>query len=130
MKKGDKMRKLRISFGMENEDLLSAGHYGDSAFFLIYDFYENGILEFIEKRENITGESLHGDFEKFKNIINILYDVDVFAAYRMGPNFLNIRDKSNKIPYLTRTRNLKESIDLVKNNFEFLWEEKLKKLKA
>ncbi|MVT13153.1 MAG: hypothetical protein GPW16_02570 [Euryarchaeota archaeon] len=48
----------------------------------------------------------------------------------MGPNFLNIRDKSNKIPYLTRTRNIKESIDLVKNNFEFLWEEKLKKLKA
>ncbi|MVT35487.1 MAG: hypothetical protein GPW18_01750 [Euryarchaeota archaeon] len=60
-----------------------------------------------------------------------LFILKLFAtAYRMGPNFLNIRDKSNKIPYLTRTRSLKESIDLVKNNFEFLWEEKLKKLKA
>jgi hypothetical protein len=38
MKKGDKMRKLRISFGMENEDLLSAGHYGDSAFSLYMTF--------------------------------------------------------------------------------------------
>ncbi len=122
------MRKLRVSLGMDDENSLSGKHFGDSDFFLIYDIYENGDTIFIEKRKNEhMEESVHGDFEKFKKIIKLLEDVDILVAYRMGPNFLNIKERSNKIPYITRTRNFEESLLLVKKNFQYLWNEKLKK---
>ncbi|PMP74681.1 MAG: dinitrogenase iron-molybdenum cofactor [Aciduliprofundum sp.] len=125
------MRKLRISVGMQDENLLYDGHYGDSSFFLIFDLDENGNCVFVERRENTKiEEHSHGDINKFNEIIRLLRDVDVLVAYRMGPNFINIRERSNKVPFLTRTRDFNESLEMVRKNFENLWNEKRKKSEA
>lgn len=117
----ENQKKLRLAFGMEDDYLLSNNHFGESNYFLIIDLYDDGNIIVLEKRKNETIEEKHGDFTKFKNIIKILEDVDVFVAYRMGPNFMNIKNNSDKIPFLTRTRNLDESLRIVINNFEKLW---------
>lgn len=124
------MKKLRVSFGMDDETTLSSKHFGDSLFFLIYDIYENGNFEFIEKRWNSsTIENEHGDINKFRSIVSLLSDVDVLVAYRMGPNFLNIKNNSNKIPFLTRDKNFQRSLELVIKNFDKLYDEKEMKSK-
>ncbi len=125
------LRKLRVSFGMENDSTLSNKHFGDSNFFLILDIYENGDYKFLEKRKNTSldtaNENVHGDVKKFRSLILLLNDVDILVAYRMGPNYLNIKNKTNKIPFLTRTDNFQESLEMIKLNFEKLWEDKKKK---
>lgn len=50
-------------------------------------------------------------------------DVDVLAAFRMGPNFLRIRDGTNKVAFFTRTRDLKPALERVIENFDELWEQ-------
>lgn len=103
---------MRVAFGMEDDEHLTAGHYGDSRFFLIYDI-ENGEARFVEKRPNRAAdmaEEEHGDVRKFRAVISQLEDVDVLAAFRMGPNFVRIRDNTNKKVFFTRTRDLKEAL--------------------
>ncbi|WP_324735350.1 NifB/NifX family molybdenum-iron cluster-binding protein [Thermococcus sp. SY098] len=122
------MRKLRIAFGMENEGKLTDGHYGDSEFFLIYEILENGTAKLLEKRSNRAKkmeehESEHGDLRKFRAIIEQLKDVDVLAAFRMGPNFLRIRDQSNKVAFFTNTRDLNLALQRVIESFEELWKQ-------
>ncbi len=70
---------MRVAFGMEDDEHLTEGHYGDSKFFLIYEIDERGI-RLIEKRENKAAdmeEAEHGDVNKFKAVIAQLMDVDV-----------------------------------------------------
>ncbi|WP_456398268.1 NifB/NifX family molybdenum-iron cluster-binding protein [Palaeococcus sp. (in: euryarchaeotes)] len=120
------MRKLKVAFGMENDNTLIDAHYGDSDFFAIYEVRENGTFELLEKRHNSAKdmeEEGHGDPRKFKAIINQLKDVDVLAAFRMGPNFLRIRDESNKVAFFTRTRDLKLALQRIVENFENIWEQ-------
>ncbi len=111
MPKGDGMI---VAFGMENDEKLIDGHYGDSEFFAIYEITPDGNVKFLEKRENkakVMEEREHGDVEKFRAVISQLADVDLLAAYRMGPNFLRIRDNTNKQVFFTRTRDLKKAIE-------------------
>ncbi|RLE95823.1 MAG: dinitrogenase iron-molybdenum cofactor [Thermoprotei archaeon] len=126
------MRKLRVAFGMDNEEMLSSNHFGDSAFYSIYDIYEDGSYVFVEQRENLAknvAEERHGDPRKFKAVVELLKDVDVLTAFRMGPNYLRIRDNSGKVPFITGTKKLSEALSRVAANFNRLWEEKQKKLK-
>ena len=118
------MRKLKIAFGMENEEKLTDDHYGDSEFFLIYEISEDGTVKLLEKRPNRAKdmeEREHGDPRKFRAVIEQLKDVDVLAAFRMGPNFLRIRDQTNKVVFFTRTRNLDSALREVIESFEELW---------
>ncbi|ADT85164.1 NifB/NifX family molybdenum-iron cluster-binding protein [Thermococcus barophilus] len=122
------MRKLRIAFGMENEGKLTDGHYGDSEFFLIYEILEDGTVKLLEKKPNRAKkmeehESEHGDLRKFRVVIEQLEDVDVLAAFRMGPNFLRIRDQSNKVAFFTSTRDLNLALQRVIESFEELWKQ-------
>lgn len=41
----------------------------------------------------------------------------------MGPNFLRIRDKTNKVAFFTRTRELNLAIQRIIENFDDLWEQ-------
>ncbi len=116
------MVKIRVAFGMDDEEHLCAGHYGDSKFFLIYDI-EDGKIKFVEKRENKAAdmeEEGHGDIKKFKAVISQLEDVDILAAYRMGPNFVRIRDNTKKTVFFTKTRNLNEAIKRLMDSLENL----------
>lgn len=119
---------LKVAFGMEDNEHLIDAHYGDSEFFVIYEVCEDGSAKLIEKRFNKAkdfeeeGEG-HGDSGKFKAVVGQLLDVDVLAAFRMGPNFLRIRDKTDKVISFTRTRDLKIALQRVVENFDDLWEQ-------
>jgi len=122
------VRCLKVAFGMEDEKMLTEAHYGDSNFFLIYKICDDGSIELLEKRENKAKtmreeDERHGDPGKFRAIINQLEEVDVLAAFRMGPNFLRIKDKTNKVVFFTRTRDLESAIRRVVEHFEELLEE-------
>ena len=118
------MRCLKVAFGMEDDEKLIDAHYGDSNFFAIYDVCEDGSYRLLEKRINKAKEveeEEHGDPKKFRAIVELLEDVDVLAAFRMGPNFLRIRDQSDKVAFFTRTRDLKVALQRVIENFDELW---------
>ncbi|WP_297071477.1 NifB/NifX family molybdenum-iron cluster-binding protein [Thermococcus sp.] len=120
------MRCLKVAFGMENDETLIDAHYGDSEFFAIYEICEDGSIKLLEKRLNKAKdfeEEEHGDLRKFKAVVSQLLDVDVLAAFRMGPNFLRIRDKTNKVAFFTRTRDLKLAFQRFVENFDELWEQ-------
>ncbi len=120
------MRCLKVAFGMENDETLIDAHYGDSEFFAIYEICEDGSIKLLEKRHNKAKdfkEEEHGDPRKFKAVVSQLLDVDVLAAFRMGPNFLRIRDKTNKVAFFTRTRDLKLALQRFVENFDELWEQ-------
>ncbi|WP_297491333.1 NifB/NifX family molybdenum-iron cluster-binding protein [Thermococcus sp.] len=118
-------RCLRVAFGMEDEGHLIDAHYGDSEFFAVYEVCEDGRIKLLEKRPNKAKdfEEEHGDPRKFKAVVSQLLDVDVLAAFRMGPNFLRIRDRTNKVAFFTRTRDLKLALQRVVENFSSLWEQ-------
>lgn len=121
------MRCLRVAFGMEDDETLIDAHYGDSEFFAIYEVCEDGTVRLIEKRHNKAKnleeehDEGHGDPRKFKAVVGQLLDVDVLAAFRMGPNFLRIRDKTNKVAFFTRTRDLKLALQGIIENFDDLY---------
>ncbi|MFA4700461.1 NifB/NifX family molybdenum-iron cluster-binding protein [Pyrococcus kukulkanii] len=122
------MRCLKVAFGMEDDEKLIDAHYGDSNFFAIYEVCEDGSYRWLEKRTNKAKEMEeedegHGDPRKFRAIIEQLKDVDVLAAFRMGPNFLRIRDQSDKVAFFTRTRDLKVALQRVIENFDELWKQ-------
>ncbi len=127
---------LRVAFGMENDETLIDAHYGDSEFFGIYEICEDGSIKLLEKRLNKARDfeeeesGGHGDPRKFKAVVSQLLDVDVLAAFRMGPNFLRIRDKTNKVAFFTRTRDLKLALQRVVGNFDELWEQVDEKKRA
>jgi len=127
------MKKLRVAFGMCDNNLLSDKHFGESEFYAIYDVYEDHHYEFIERRENNAKnveEKEHGDPRKLKAVIQTLSDVDILAAFRMGPNYIQIKKNSNKVPFITGTRKLEEALVKVSENFNKLWEEKNSKLEV
>lgn len=109
---------MRIAVGTNNHETLSETHFGDSKIFEIYD-WENKTWKLVEVRENTTKddkekeEEQHGDPRKFKEVANMLKDVDVFVAYRFGPNYLRIKQNTTKIPFLAKTRDIKEALNRV-----------------
>ncbi|WP_457741306.1 NifB/NifX family molybdenum-iron cluster-binding protein [Thermococcus sp.] len=121
------MRCIKVAFGMEDDEGLIDAHYGDSEFFAIYEVCEDGSVRQIEKRPNKANDfeeehnEMHGDPRKFKAVVSQLLDVDVLAAFRMGPNFLRIRDKTNKVSFFTRTRDLKLALQRLIENFDDLY---------
>ncbi len=112
MPKGDCMK---VAFGMEDDSHLIDGHYGDSKFFLIYEI-SGKEAKLLEKRPNRAAEmeeETHGDVRKFRTVISQLGDVDVLAAFRMGPNFVRIRDNTDKKVIFTGTRDLDSALKKV-----------------
>ena len=110
---------MKIALGTNDHKTLSETHFGDSKFFEIYE-WKNETWKLVEVRENITTkdnevleEERHGDPRKFKGVANILRDVDAFVAYRFGPNYLRIKQNTTKIPFLAKTRDIKEALDRV-----------------
>ncbi|NJE04789.1 dinitrogenase iron-molybdenum cofactor [Thermococcus sp. M36] len=122
-------RCFKVAVGMEDDEHLIDAHYGDSEFFAIYEVCSDGSVKLLERRHNKAKdfeeeeERSHGDPRKFKAVVSQLLDVDVLAAFRMGPNFLRIRDKTNKVVFFTRTRELSVALQRLVENFDDLWEQ-------
>ncbi len=111
---------MKVAFGMEDDKNLTDGHYGDSNYFLIYEF-DGEKFRLLEKRENKAAsvdEEAHGDVKKFKAVISQLEDVDVLAAFRMGPNFLRIRENTSKKVIFTKTKELEKALETVKKELK------------
>ena len=96
---------LLVAFGTIDGKTFTKEHFGDSEIFVIYKIYRDGRTENIEERPNTARhleEREHGDPRKFMAIIDLLRDVDVLVAWAMGPNYLRIRDISDKVPYILK----------------------------
>ena len=114
--------RLRVAIGVEGENLYE-GHFGDAPLYKIYECSLEG-CKLVEERENTTfveeeeeHEHHHGNPAKFRAVLNLLNDVDVWCAFRMGPNYLRIVRESDKIPFLTGTRDLDRSLEILRRKF-------------
>ncbi|HEW94409.1 MAG TPA: dinitrogenase iron-molybdenum cofactor [Thermoprotei archaeon] len=102
------MHKIRVAIGVCEDDTLCMSHFGDLDYYMIYDVYVEGgdiDFKFVEKRLDKAKEvmeKVHGDPNKFKAIINVLPDVDVFAGLMFGPNIRLILSKTSKMPIVLK----------------------------
>ena len=99
--------------GVNSRGELYDEHFGDSDFFLIYELREDGTISFLEKRKNrakLVEEKGHGDPKKFRAIAELLRDVHVFVAGRMGPNYLRVKE-SGKIPMIVGRKTVEEALE-------------------
>ena len=104
---------MKVAVGMMNEKMLTDDHFGESEFYLIFKWDGNN-WKLLERRENkakTVEERMHGDPRKFKAVIAQLEDVDVLLAYRMGPNIKRIIEHTNKIPIVTKNRELEKALN-------------------
>lgn len=129
------VRKLLVAFGMKDDKTLTREHFGDSDFYRICWVYEDGTIEFLEDRKNTIDyeEERHGDPQKLKYVTEFLKEVDVFAGYIFGPNFVGVKRKTPKVPFLTHTQDFEEAKKKVVENFDKIykdWEMKRQQQKS
>jgi hypothetical protein len=108
-----KMKKLKVCIPTKDEKSIYKGHMGDAESFMIYEW--NGEShELIEKRKNIPfEEKQHGDKKKMQHVLGIVGDCEVFVGGVLSPNFLNLRDKTEIQPVVSKIENIEMA-------FEFL----------
>ncbi len=107
---------LRVAVGVDDDETkLSQEHFGDAKYYLIYEVEEDGSYRLVEKRVNTVREMEereHGDPRKFKAVVELLSDVDVFLAGRTGPNFLRVRE-SRHYPIVVGRRTVEEALSIL-----------------
>ncbi|MCK5832113.1 hypothetical protein KAH81_00415 [bacterium] len=105
------MEKLRVALGSDDGVNIILNHMGESKSFLIYDLFEDGRFEFVEKRENLSGKSKsHADKIKMQKAIEIFGDSDVIMARKLSPNYIKMRDNSKFQPVLTNIDSIEGSM--------------------
>lgn len=107
--------KIKIACGTNNKKDFTSNHFGDSEYFLIYEYNsENQSIELIKEIKNTfeEEEEEHGDVEKAKGVSAILKDVQVLAAFVMGPNVTRMRKKF--VPVISREKNILKTLDKIK----------------
>ena len=119
------MQKIIIAVGTDDLVTLRKGHFGDSKYFIIYKISKSGWkrLKVLKNKVKEFEEINHGDPEKFKQVIKQLKEVDMLVAWAMGPNYIRIRDQSNKVPYIVkgearRTRKIDDALKEIVENFD------------
>jgi len=106
--------KFKIACGTNDEKEFTEEHFGDSKYFLIYEYdFSNQKIIFLEKRNNNSEEEkIHGDPKKAKGISEILKDIPVLLAFAMGPNIVRMRKKF--VPVISREKNIKKALEKFK----------------
>lgn len=99
--------RIKVAAGTDDGTDLTREHFGDAKLYYIYEVSRDGDYELLEIRENTTlsleeEDEEHGDPQKFRAVVELLKDVDVFLARAMGPNFLRVRDESPHVPFIVR----------------------------
>ncbi len=117
---------IRVAVGVDDDEaILSEEHFGDAKYYLIYEVEEDGSYRLVEKRLNKARdmeEKEHGDPRKFKAVSELLKDVDVFLAGRMGPNFLRVRE-SKHYPMVVGRKTVEEALSILVSRLDELLEE-------
>jgi predicted Fe-Mo cluster-binding NifX family protein len=105
------MKRLRIALGSDDGVNIILNHMGESKYFLIYDLFEDGQFELVEKRENLSGESeKHADENKMKKAMSIFEDSDVIMARKLSPNYIKMRDNTKFQPLLSKIDSIEGSM--------------------
>ncbi|MCD4705780.1 NifB/NifX family molybdenum-iron cluster-binding protein [bacterium] len=108
--------KLKIACGTDDKKIFTNNHFGDSKYFLIYEYdLENKNIEFAEKiNNNSEDEEEHGDIKKAKSISDVLKEISVLVAFVMGPNIARMRKKF--VPVISREKNIEKTLNKIKED--------------
>jgi len=114
---------MKIAFGTNDGKTFCDDHFGDSKYFVIYEFSKEG-KKFIEKRNNAKfDEESHGSEKKAAHITEQLKDIPVLGAKVFGPNIARIRKKF--VPIIIHVNSIESAVDLMYGILENI-EENLK----
>jgi len=119
---------LTFAIGTDDEETIkSDDHVGMAKYYLMYE-YSDGEIIFKEKRENKKYEEderlIHGDPEKAKKVGSVLSGVDVIVGKIIGPNITRMTEKF--VPVIVREPNIKNALEIIKENINEIIEEKEK----
>ena len=119
MREGKKMKKVRIALGSNDGENIVPSHMGIARDFYIYDLFENGNLNFIEKRKNTSPETedKHGLPEKMKVCMKIFKDADIIIGRKMSPNFVKIAANTKFQPVVMEIDRISEIMKEVVKSF-------------
>ncbi len=119
MREGKKMKKIRIALGSNDGENIVPSHMGIAENFYVYDFFEDGNLNFIEKRKNTSPETedKHGLPEKMKVCMKIFKDADIIIGRKMSPNFVKIAANTKFQPVVMEIDRISEIIKEVVKSF-------------
>ena len=115
---------MKVAIGTHDKENMHDDHVGDSRYFAIYDV-EPDSWELIEYRENISPEeSMHGDPDKARAIMEIVKGADVLVGRAMGPNFVRIRDESPYLPVIVRVRyrSVEDALRAIQEHYDLIME--------
>ena len=114
------MRKLRIAIGSNDGENIFQSHIGMAENFYFYDLFDNGNLNFVANRKNISQEveRKHGLPEKMKAVMEIFRDADVIIGRRMSPNFVKIGTNTEFQPIVVKLDRISDVIEKVAKSFD------------
>ncbi|MDO9576197.1 MAG: NifB/NifX family molybdenum-iron cluster-binding protein [bacterium] len=118
------MKKIRIALGSNDGEKIFLGHMGMARDFYIYDLFENGNLNFVEKRKNTSPETedKHGLPEKMKVCMKIFKDADVIIGRKMSPNFVKIASNTKFQPVVMEIDRISEIMKEVVKSFNEIYD--------
>jgi len=117
------MKKIRIALGSNDRENISPGHMGMAEDFYVYDLFEDGNSNFIEKRKNTSPneKGKHGLPEKMKAIMEILKDANVIIGRKMSPNFVKIAANTEFQPVMIKIDKISEIMKEVTKSFDKIY---------
>ena len=113
------MKKVRIALGSNDGEKIFLGHMGMAENFYVYDFFEDGNFNFVERRKNTSPETedKHGLPEKMKVCMRIFKDADIIIGRKMSPNFVKIAANTKFQPVVMEIDRISEIMKEVVKSF-------------
>ena len=117
------MKKIRIALGSNDGERIFPGHMGTAKDFYVYDLFENGDSNFIEKRRNTSSpvEKVHGNPQKMKECMTIFKDADIIIGRKMSPNFTKIAANTKFQPVIVELDRISEIMKEVAQSFKKIY---------
>ena len=115
------MEKIIAAIGLKNDKELTDKHFGDSAYFDVYELTHINIIK-IKRVKNVKiEERMHGDPKKASAIGTLLKDTDILVAFRMGPNILRMKKKF--VPVIINSQNIEKIKTTLIENYDKIFKE-------
>ncbi len=117
------MKQMRIALGSNDGENIVPTHMGEAEYFYIYDLFEDGKLDFIEKRENTSPqeEGKHGLAKKRKAAMEIFEGADVIIGRKMSPNFVKIAADTKFQPVIVKIDKISEIFEEITKHFDEIY---------
>ena len=109
---------MTLAIGVNEHKAFSNEHFGESHYFLIYQWNGNA-FELVEERLNAKfDEEKHGDERKAQHIMSQLSDVSVLVAKVFGPNIKKV--KQRYVIVISRIDDVQQTVAILNNKYEQL----------